>query len=70
MWQTYEPHRFGFLADDAAAAAQRLTPEALAAAASRLERRLASPVSGLLSRVAPADPLRGIVVAGSNLFSK
>ncbi len=57
VWQTYEPHQFAFLADSAAAATARLTPEALAMAAEQLKRRLASPVSGLLSRVAPGDPL-------------
>lgn len=57
LWQTYEPHRCAFLAGDVAAAEARLTPEALAESADRLKRRLALPVSGMLSRVAPADPL-------------
>lgn len=57
LWQTYQPHRFAFLATDAAAAAARLTPDALAAAAAHLKQRLSLPISSFLSRVAPADPL-------------
>ncbi|MCA8953049.1 MAG: MMPL family transporter, partial [Planctomycetes bacterium] len=57
LWQIYEPHRFAFLAPDAAAAAERLTPAALAEAAASLKRRLATPASSLLARVVPGDPL-------------
>lgn len=57
IWELYTPHRFAFLAEDAAAARARLQPEALAAALAHLKRRLQLPLSSLLSRVAPGDPL-------------
>ncbi|HEX5050973.1 MAG TPA: MMPL family transporter, partial [Planctomycetota bacterium] len=56
LWNTYEPRRLAFLADSPEAATARLTDEGLAAAVAHLKQRLASPMSGLLSRVAPGDP--------------
>lgn len=57
LWQTYQAHRTAFLAPDAEAAAARVTDAALAAAAAELKRKLATPMSTLLTKVAPADPL-------------
>jgi predicted exporter len=56
LWTTYQPRRFAFLAPDPAAAHERLTDSGLTAAVAALKQRLASPMSGLVSRVAPADP--------------
>ena len=57
LWRLYEPRRLAFLASDAAQVPGLLTDGALRAAAADLKRRLALPLSGLVSRVAPADPL-------------
>jgi predicted exporter len=57
IYDLYHPRRFGFLADSAAAARQQLAPAGLAAAALRLKQRLAQPMSPLLGRLAPSDPL-------------
>ena len=56
LWSVYEARRFGFLAESAEAATERLSPAGLTAAVARLSQRLATPMSGLLSRIAPADP--------------
>lgn len=56
LWTTYQPRRFAFLARDADAAQQRISDAGVAAAVGTLKQRLASPMSGLVSRVAPADP--------------
>ncbi|MBL9079720.1 MAG: hypothetical protein JNL08_19620 [Planctomycetes bacterium] len=56
LWQTYEPRRFGLLAPDAAAARDRLSDEGLRAAVARLKQRIASPMSAMVTRVAPGDP--------------
>lgn len=56
LWQIYQPRRFGFAARTPAAAAARATPEGVAAAVAELKRRLGTPMSGLLTRVAPEDP--------------
>ena len=57
MWRLYQPRRFAFLAPDAEGAAARLTPEGVEASVQDLKRRLASPLSGLITRVAPEDPM-------------
>lgn len=57
LWEIYQPHRFGLLAADAEAAAARLSPAAIEAAVLHMKQRLALPISTMLSRVAPADPL-------------
>jgi predicted exporter len=57
LWELYEPRRLAFLASDPAQVEARLSTEGLATAAARLKRRLALPISGLLSRVVPGDPL-------------
>ncbi|MBL8730046.1 MAG: MMPL family transporter [Planctomycetes bacterium] len=56
LWTTYQPRRFAFLAPSAAAVRERLGDAGIAAAVAALKQRLASPMSGLVSRVAPADP--------------
>lgn len=56
LWTLYHPHRFAFFARDVEAAKQQLTEPALREAASRLKEQLASPLSSLISRVAPEDP--------------
>lgn len=57
LWELYEPRRFAFAARDAEGARAAIAPESLAERAAELRRRLALPVSSLLSRVAPGDPL-------------
>jgi predicted exporter len=57
LWELYEPRRLGFLAGSAEAAQARLSDEALAEAAADLRAELAGPMSPLLARVAPRDPL-------------
>ncbi len=56
LWQTYQTRRFAFLAPTPEAARQRLSDAGITAAVATLKQRLASPMSGLVSRVAPADP--------------
>ncbi|MEO6594483.1 MAG: MMPL family transporter, partial [Planctomycetota bacterium] len=56
LWNTYEPRRLAFFADSEEAVKERLTDVALAASVATLKQRLASPMSGLISRVAPGDP--------------
>ncbi|MFO1076618.1 MAG: hypothetical protein U1E73_02710 [Planctomycetota bacterium] len=57
LWQVYEPRRLSLLAADPAAVPALLAPDALRAAVARLKQKLASPMSSLLARVAPEDPL-------------
>jgi predicted exporter len=56
IWDLYRPRRLAFLADSPLEVRELLRDEALAAAVGRLKQRLASPMSSLLSRVAPGDP--------------
>lgn len=56
LWNTYHARRFAFLADTPTAATQILSPAGIDAAVADLKHRLASPMSGLLARVAPSDP--------------
>ncbi|MEI6129831.1 MAG: MMPL family transporter [Planctomycetota bacterium] len=57
LWTTYQPRRFAFLANDAQHAKALLTQDALDAAATNLRQQLARPLSSMISRVAPSDPL-------------
>ena len=57
LWTLYWPRRLAFLAGDPAEVPAQLSDPALAAAAAELKRRLAQPLSSLVSRVAPGDPL-------------
>jgi predicted exporter len=56
LWQLYHPRRLGFLAADPAGVATRCSDAGLATAVAELRRQLASPMSSLLTRVAPDDP--------------
>lgn len=58
IWETYQSHRVAFAAADADAARALLTDEALAASIAELRRELQTPMSTLLAKVAPSDPLR------------
>jgi predicted exporter len=57
IWELYHPRRFSFAARSASEVAPRLTDEALAESAADLLRQLERPMSPLLTRVAPGDPL-------------
>lgn len=57
IWRLYHPRRFAFLGDGATEVAARTTDAALTTAARTLKRKLALPLSTLVSRVAPGDPL-------------
>ena len=57
MWQIYAPHRCAFLATSADEAADRLSDNALRESAADLKRKLATPMSTFLIKVAPSDPL-------------
>ena len=57
IWEIYHPRRFSFAAPTPDEVAALVTDEALAQAAERLLRDLERPMSPLLTRVAPSDPL-------------
>ena len=57
FWELYHPRRLSFLARSAEEARQRLTSEALTRSAESLLDRLAMPLSPLITRAAPSDPL-------------
>jgi predicted exporter len=57
LWSLYKPRRFGFLNVAPEAVGEALSPEGLTAAAKMLKQQLASPMSSMVSRVAPEDPL-------------
>ena len=61
MWTLYHPRRFSFAARSSAEVQDRVSDEALATAAADLLRRLEQPMSPLLTRVAPSDPLLFLV---------
>lgn len=56
MWQLYQPRRLAFLAPSPTEVAERVTEEGLKQAAIALRDKLASPMSTLVAKVAPADP--------------
>jgi predicted exporter len=58
IYELYHPRRFSFLADDPGAAEQLLSDAALSRAATSLKDKLGQPMSALLARVAPSDPLQ------------
>ncbi len=57
IYELYHGRRLAFLAETPEQARARLTPAALAAAARTLKEKLAQPMSALIGRVAPGDPL-------------
>ncbi|MBL8748095.1 MAG: MMPL family transporter [Planctomycetes bacterium] len=56
LWSLWHPRRFAFLAAETDDGRTRIGDERVATAVAELKRRLASPMSGLVSRVAPSDP--------------
>jgi predicted exporter len=58
IYELYHPRRFSFVAETAEEARALLSPTALAASAAALKEKLAQPMSALLARVAPSDPLQ------------
>lgn len=57
LYELYHPRRLGLAADSEAEARQLVSDEGLRLAAQRLRRQLASPLSTLIGRTAPEDPL-------------
>lgn len=57
IYDLYHPRRFAFFADSPEAVRRALSPEALGRAAEDLKHRLSQPMSPLLARLAPSDPL-------------
>jgi predicted exporter len=57
IYELYHPRRLGFFAASPEEARRALEPAALHAAAIRLRERLAQPMSPLIARLAPSDPL-------------
>lgn len=57
LWRLYHPRRLAFAAARADAVSELLTEDALEDGVALLKRRLATPMSSMLSRVAPGDPL-------------
>lgn len=56
-WRLFAPRRLAYLAATPEAARDRLSDEGLTQAATDLRARLASPLSSLVARLAPEDPL-------------
>lgn len=61
LWEWYHPRRLSFVARTAALAHERVSDSGLQEATVELKRRLASPLSTLVSRVAPEDPWLTII---------
>ena len=61
IWELYHPRRFSFAARSADEVAPQVTDDALRTAADSLLRDLERPMSPLLTRVAPSDPLLFLV---------
>ena len=57
LWQLYQPRSLGFVAASTTAAAAAVSPTGLARAFDDLLERLRSPMSTLVAKVAPEDPL-------------
>lgn len=60
LWELYHPRRLSFVAATEGEAAHRMTAEGQAEAVADLKRRLASPLSTLVSQAAPDDPFLAI----------
>jgi predicted exporter len=57
LWRVYQPRRFAFAAVSTAAARELVSVDGVERAVARLQKQLASPMSSLLTRTAPEDPL-------------
>lgn len=57
LWQLYKPRTLGFVAPSSEAAAEVVSDAGFDAALERLLARLRTPMSTLIARVAPEDPL-------------
>lgn len=57
IWNIYHPRRLGFVATTADGARAAATDESLDQAAEKLLRTLEQPLSALITRLAPSDPL-------------
>ncbi|TPV96823.1 MAG: hypothetical protein B7733_02765 [Myxococcales bacterium FL481] len=57
IWELYQPRRLSFVASTVDEAKRRLEPAELQATLADLRQRLALPLSPLLTKVAPEDPL-------------
>lgn len=62
FWELYQPRRLAFLATTPAEAQEKLSAKGLERAAAALKDRLAMPLSPLVTRAAPGDPL--MITAG------
>ncbi|MEM9457066.1 MAG: MMPL family transporter [Myxococcota bacterium] len=60
LWELYHPRRLSFAAPDEASARARVSDAGLEEAASEIRRRLASPLSTLVTKTAPEDPFLSI----------
>jgi len=60
LWELYEPRRFAFVEPSIDLARQRVSDAGLEATVADLQARLASPLSTLVSRVAPSDPFLAV----------
>lgn len=60
LWELYTARRLAFCAPSPAEAAALVSNEGLAAAVAELHRRLASPLSTLVTQVAPEDPFLSV----------
>lgn len=57
VWELYQPRRWAFVADDPQGVTAKLSSDGLREALDDLTRRLSLPLSPLLTKVAPQDPL-------------
>ena len=57
LWTLYQPRRFAFVATSSAAAIEAVSPAGLGRALDDLLARLRTPMSTLVTKVAPEDPL-------------
>jgi predicted exporter len=60
LWELYEPRRFSFAAPSLEAARELVTDAGLDRTVLDLKRRLESPLSTVVTRVAPSDPLLAV----------
>ncbi len=61
IWESYHPRRLSFVASTPKLARERVSDAGLRQATAELKQQLASPLSTLVSRVAPEDPFLAII---------